>query len=110
MNEWTIKNAYPLPLISNIIDKLQGSKYFTKLDIRWGYNNVQIKEGDEWKVTFKTNKGLFKPTVMFFGMCNSVATFQNMMDHTFSNLITQSFCMVYMDNILIYADNKEDLE
>ena len=91
LNEWTIKNAYPLPLISDIIDKLQGSKYFTKLDIRWGYNNVWIKEGDEWKVVFKTNKGLFKPTVMFFGMCNLPATFQNMMDYTFSDLIAQGF-------------------
>ena len=62
------------------------------------------------EVAFKTNKGLFKHTVMFFGMCNSPAMFQNMMDHTFSDLISQGFCMVYMDDILIYADNKEDLE
>ena len=110
LNKWTIKNAYPLSLISDIIDKLQGSQYFTKLDIQWGYNNVQIKEGDEWKAAFKTNKGLFKPMVMFFGMCNSPATFQNMMDHTFSDLITQGFCMVYMDDILIHAENKEDLK
>ena len=110
LNEWTIKNAYPLPLISDIINKLQGSKYFTKLDIQWGYNNVQIKEGDEWKAAFKTNKGLFEFTVMFFEMCNSSATFQNMMDHTFSDLIAQGFCMVYMDDILIHPDNKEDLE
>ena len=71
-----IKNAYPLPLISDVIDKLQGSRYFMKLDIRWGYNNVRIKEGDEWKAAFKTNKGLFEPTVMFFGLCNSPANFK----------------------------------
>ena len=110
LNEWTIKNAYPLPLISDIINKLQGSKYFTKLDIQWGYNNVQIKEGDEWKAAFKTNKGLFEPTVMFFGMCNSPATFQNIMDHTFFDLIAQGFCMVYIDDILIHGENKEDLK
>jgi hypothetical protein len=75
LNNWTVKNSYPLLLISEIMDKLQGTKYFTKLDVRWGYNNVQIRKGDEWKAPFKTNKGLFKPTVMFFRMCNSPATF-----------------------------------
>ena len=104
------QECIPLPLISDIIEKLQGSQYFTKLDIWWGYNNVQIKEGNEWKAAFKTNKGLFKPMVMFFGMCNSPATFQNMMDHAFSDLIAQGFCMVYMDDILIHAESKEDLE
>ena len=68
LNEFTKPNAYPLPLILDLMIKLKGSKYFTKLDIRWGYNNVCIKEGDEWKATFITNKGLFKPTVMFFGL------------------------------------------
>jgi hypothetical protein len=75
-----IKNSYLLPLILEIMDKLKGAKYFTKLDVHWGYNNVQIRKGDKWKVAFKTNKGLFKPTVMFFGMCNFLATFQAMMD------------------------------
>ena len=105
-----IKNAYPLPLISDVIDKLQGSRYFTKLDIQWGYNNVRIKEGDEWKAAFKTNKGLFEPMVMFFGLCNSPATFQNMMDHTFSDMIAQGFLIIYMDDLLIHAENKEDLK
>jgi hypothetical protein len=59
---------------------LKGSKFFTKLDIRWGYNNIRIKEGDEWKAAFITNKGLFELTVMFFGLRNSPATFQAMMD------------------------------
>ena len=71
LNEQTIKNAYPLPLISEILDKLQGSRLFTKLNVRWGYNNIRIKEGDELKVAFKTNHGLFEPTVMFFGLTNS---------------------------------------
>ena len=81
-----------------------------KLVIQWGYNNVRIKEGDEWKVAFKTNKGLFKLMVMFFRFCNSPATFQNMMDHTFSNMITQGFLIIYMDDLLIHAKNKEDLK
>ncbi len=55
LNEMTIKNHYPLPLISELMDKLWGAKYFSKLDIRWGYNNVRIKYGDEWKAAFRTN-------------------------------------------------------
>ena len=74
LNDWTIKNSYPLSLILEIMDKLKGAKYFTKLDVHWGYNNIQIKKGDKWKAAFKTNKGLFELTVMFFGMCNSPAT------------------------------------
>ena len=55
---------YPLPLIQELIDKLKQSRYFTKMDVCWGYNNIQIAEGDEWKVVFRTNRGLFKPTVI----------------------------------------------
>jgi Reverse transcriptase (RNA-dependent DNA polymerase) len=104
------QNSYPLPLISEIMDKLKGAKYFTKLDVHWGYNNVQIRKGDEWKAAFKTNKGLFKPTVMFFGMCNSPATFQAMMDDIFMTMIDNRLVIVYMDDIIIFADTKEELE
>ena len=55
MNAKTVKNAYPLPLISDLINRLRGAHYFTKLDVRWGYNNVCVKEGDEWKAAFRTN-------------------------------------------------------
>ena len=110
LNEWTIKNAYPLPLISEIMDKLKGAKYFTKLDVRWGYNNIWIREGDEWKAAFKTNRGLFKPTIMFFGMCNSPAMFQSMMDSIFIEEIEEGVTIVYMDDILIYATTPELLK
>jgi hypothetical protein len=89
---------------------LKGSKFFTKLDIRWGYNNVRIKEGDEWKAAFITNKGLFEPTVMFFGLRNSPATFQAMMDDYFRDMIDEGWIAIYMDDILIHAKTKEDLE
>jgi len=75
LNEWTVKNNYPLPLISNIIKNIGTKRVFTKMDLRWGYNNVRIKEGDEWKAAFTTLEELFKPTVMFFGLTNSSATF-----------------------------------
>ena len=77
----TIKNRYPLPLIQELIDKLKSSKVFSKMDIQWGYNNIWIKEGDEWKAAFRMNKSLFEPTVMFFGLTNSPATFQAFMNH-----------------------------
>ena len=86
-----------------MIDKLKGSRVFTKLDVGWGYNNVQIKEGDEWKVVFRTNQGLFKPTVMFFGLTNSPATFQAMMNTLFHDLIQQGKVVIYLDDILIFT-------
>jgi len=61
LNAMTVKNKYPLPLIPELIAKLCGVKYFTKLDVPWGFNNVRIKEGDEWKAAFQTNRGLFEP-------------------------------------------------
>jgi hypothetical protein len=92
------------------MDKLKVAKYFTKLDVRWGYNNVRIRKGDECKAAFKTNKGLFEPTMMFFGMCNSLATFQTMMDNIFMTMIANWIVIVYMDDILIFANTKEELE
>jgi len=65
----------PLPLINKVIDKLKDTKYFNKLNLIWEYNNVWIKEGNKWKVAFLTNKELFKPKVMYFGLYNSLVTF-----------------------------------
>ena len=78
INQWTIKNRYPLPLIADILDGVGKRKMFTKLDLRWRYNNVRIKEGDEWKAAFTTHTGAYEPTVMYFGLTNSPATFQTM--------------------------------
>src|SRR6195256_3566397 len=103
-----IKNRYPLPLISELVDKLKGSKIFTKLDVRWGYNNVRMKEGDEWKAAFRTNRGLYEPTVMFFGLTNSPTTFQAMMDHIFHDLIVEGHVSVYIDDIVIHTKLKEE--
>ena len=106
LNEHTIKNAYPLPLISELLDKLKGARRFTKLDVRWGYNNVRIRDGDQWKAAFKTNRGLFEPTVMFFGLCNSPATFQAMMDDIFGDMINECIIIVYMDDIFLFAPDE----
>ncbi|ESK82796.1 reverse transcriptase-rnase h-integrase [Moniliophthora roreri MCA 2997] len=87
LNKGTVKNAYPLPLISELLDKLKGATIFTKLDLRNGYNNVRIKDRDQWKAAFKTNRGLFEPTVMFFRLSNSPATFQAFMNNILSDFI-----------------------
>ena len=108
LNAITVKNKYPLPLISKLVNKLQGAKYFTKLDVCWGFNNVRMKEGDEWKAAFQTNWGLFEPLVMFFKLINSSATFQIMMDKIFEELITEGQVVVYLDDILIFTNTLEE--
>jgi len=69
-----VKNLYPLLLISELVEKLKGAQWFTKLDVRWGYRNVWMKDGDEWKAAFQTNHRLFKPLVMMFRLTNAPAT------------------------------------
>jgi len=105
----TVKNKYPLPLISELVSQLHGARYFTKLDVRWGFNNVRIKPRDEWKVTFRTNRGLFEPLVMFFGITNSPTTFQTMMNDIFWDLIAEGIMAVYLDDILIFTRMEEDV-
>ena len=105
-----VKNAYPLPLISTLIDKLKGAKYFSKMAIRWGYNNICIKEGDEWKAAFTTLYSLYEPLVMFFGQCNSLPTFQAFMDSIFGDMIVEGWLIIYMDNILIFAETPKECQ
>jgi len=110
LNSMTVKNKYPLLLISELMSQLRGARYFTKLDACWSFNNVRIKPGDEWKAVFRTNRGLFKLLVMFFGMTNSPATFQTMMNNIFRNLIVEDIVVVYLDDILIFTKTEEEEE
>ena len=80
LNRITIKNCYPIPRIADLIESLSKASIFTKIDLRWGYNNVHIKEEDEWKTAFITRQGLFEATIMYFGFSNAPATFQSMMN------------------------------
>src|SRR5712671_3757679 len=105
LNEWMIRNRYPLPLIPQLINRIRMKKLFTKFDIRWGYNNMCIKEGDEWKAAFITNEGLYEPMVMFFRMTNSPATFQAMMNAIFKDEIREGWLTVYMDDMLIVTSD-----
>ena len=75
LNAITIKNRYLIPRIAGLIESLSKASIFTKIDLRWGYNNVHIKEGDEWKIAFITRQGLFEATVMYFGFSNAPAIF-----------------------------------
>ena len=109
LNDITRKNAAPIPLIPELVDKLLGARFFTKLDVRWGYNNIRIREGDEWKAAFKTPLGLFEPTVMTFGLCNAPATFQTFMDTKFADLIATGHVVIYLDDILIFATTLDKL-
>jgi hypothetical protein len=108
LNEMTIKNKYPLLLIPELINQLRRAKYFTKLDVRWGFNNVRIKEGDEWKAAFRTNRGLFEQLVMFFGLTNSPATFQTMMNEIFIDMISEGVVVIYLDDILIFTKTLDE--
>jgi len=108
LNSMTVKNKYPLPLISELILQLREARYFTKLDIHWGFNNVCIKPRDEWKAAFRTNQGLCEPLVMFFGITNSLATFQTMMNDIFQDLIAEGIMVVYLDDILIFTRTEEE--
>src|SRR3979490_3533532 len=109
LNNITIKNAYPLPLVPDIMNRIASTnaKYFTKLDIHWGYNNVHIREGDEWKAAFQTNCGLYEPLVMLFGLTNSLATFQTMMNEIFKELIDEGVVVVFIDDILLFTESLE---
>ena len=105
LNKWTIPNKYPLSLISELIHNLARKQLFSKFDIWWGYNNVHIKEGNEWKAAFKTSEGLFESTVMFFGLTN----FQTMMDDIFKEEISQGWLHIYMNDAIIAMEaNKKD--
>jgi len=107
INQWTVKNRYPLPLIADILDGVGKRKVFTKLDLRWGYNNVRIKEGDKWKAMFTTHIGAYEPTVMYFGLTNSSATFQTMMNDLFRDLINHGDTATFIDDILVTTDTEE---
>jgi hypothetical protein len=108
LNDFTVKNRYPLPLASDIINRLRQACLFTKFDVRWGYNNIRIKSGDEWKAAFTTNRGLFEPQVMLFGLTNSPATFQALMNTIFADLVAAGKVAVYLDDILVYSTTPDE--
>jgi len=105
-----IKNNYPLPLISDILKNTGTKKVFTKMDLRWGYNNVRIKKEDEWKVVFITPEGSFELTVMFFGLTNLPAMFQTMINKLLRNFINTGKVAAFIDNVIVEmeTENRHD--
>ena len=107
MNSWMVKNNYPLPLILDLIDSIGKKRMFTKMNLRWGYNNVRIKEGDEWKVVFSMPEGLFEPTVMFFGLTNLPAMFQTMINNLLRDLVVEKKIVVFIDDVMVTMETEE---
>ena len=107
LNEWTIKNNYFLPLISNVLENIGMKKVFMKIDLRWEYNNVRIKEGDEWKAAFMTPERSFEPMVMFFGLTNSLVMFQAMMNELLQDLINTGKVAAFIDNVIVGMETEE---
>ncbi len=105
LNSFTVPDRYPLPLIQELVDKVRDVRLFTKMDVCAGYNNIRFREGDEEKAAFKTNMGLFEPTVMPFRLHNAPAVFQRMMNTQFADIIAIGKVIIYMDDILVATRN-----
>ena len=103
-----IKNNYPLPLILDIVEKIGTKKIFTKLNLRWEYNNIQIKEENKCKVAFTTLEGSFEPTIMFFGLTNFLAMFQTMINKILWNLINTGEVASFINNVIVGTKKKEE--
>ena len=106
LNNITVKNSYLLPLISELQDQFQGVQWFTKFDIPGAFNQICIKEGDEWKTAFWTRSGLYEYLVMPFRLINASATFQAFINNVLREYLNQ-FVIIYLDDILIYSKTKE---
>jgi len=109
LNKATVKNRYPLPMISEMLDRLHGARIFTMLDLWNAYHLIRIKEGDEYKTAFRTRYGQCEYRVMPFGLTNAPATFQSYIDDCLWPYI-DDFAVCYLDDILIYSTNEKEHE
>ena len=107
LNAVTIKDRYTLPLADEMRNKVQGAGWFTKIDMHWGYYNIHIKAGDEWKTAFRTQYGLYEWLVMPMGLTNAVTWFQRFGDHAFKEFIDK-FVIIYLDDILIFSKTEKE--